>query len=117
MKLTDFLQITKPFNRSKGDNWRVELGDLAQYGKTQEETMVATMNQAVEALTGDYEPRIIWNSARTEYCIIYRTPWQGWCYAIREADKRVQDGGWCAGFLSREECVTYAAKHLASNEE
>ena len=84
---------------------------------TQDETITDVMQKAVVAISGEYEPVLLWNSTRTEYALCYRTPWQGWCYCLRAADKRVQDGGWCAGFESREECVEYATRHLASSEE
>jgi hypothetical protein len=113
---TDFLTITKPLNRKGAfSHWFAQIGDITAYGKSQEEVTTDALTLAKAALSGDYEPVLLFNADHTEYVLCYRTPWQGWSYCIRDIAARVNQGGWTSGFESREECVEYARKHLADN--
>lgn len=115
MKLSDLITYQKPLNKGgMFAHWTASMGDVTSVQPSQEQATNELVKAVKDALTGSYEPVILFHQGY--YACCWRE-WDGWRYAIRLIGKSITTGGWTAGFVSKDECVGYAQKHLESYGE
>ncbi len=111
MKLSEAIKYKAPLNR-KGmfSKWTAQLGDVVSVQPSKEQATTELLKSVTEALTGSYEPIIVFKG---DYYVCCWRDFDGWRYAIRKLGEGIEKGGYALGFDSRDECKEYAEKHLA----